>query len=114
MAEKTHLIKRSRWRLFLTLLTFAALAALIYGLRKDIGAVIQNLSRVNALVLLLILPIEFLNYDAYTRMHVRLFKLLDHKVRYWDMFKLMLELNFVNHILPSGGVSGISYFSIRM
>lgn len=114
MAGKTHLIKRSKWRLGLTVLTFVALAVLIYGLRKDIGAVIQNLGRVNALVLLLILPIEFLNYDAYTRMHRRLFKLLDHKVRYRDMFKLMLELNFVNHILPSGGVSGISYFSIRM
>jgi uncharacterized protein (TIRG00374 family) len=30
------------------------------------------------------------------------------------MFKLTLELNFVNHILPSGGVSGISYFNVRM
>jgi uncharacterized protein (TIRG00374 family) len=25
-----------------------------------------------------------------------------------------LELNFINHILPSGGVSGFSYFSIRL
>jgi len=30
------------------------------------------------------------------------------------MFKVMLELNFVNHILPSGGISGISYFNVRM
>jgi uncharacterized protein (TIRG00374 family) len=114
MAEEKHLIKRSKWRLILTVITFAALAALIYGLRKDIGGVIENLGKVNTLALLLILPIEFLNYDAYARMHIRLFKILDHTVRYWDMFKLMLELNFVNHILPSGGVSGISYFSVRM
>jgi uncharacterized protein (TIRG00374 family) len=83
-------------------------------LRKDIGGVIENLGKVNTLALLLIIPIELLNYDAYARMHVRLFKTLDHVVHYWDMFKLMLELNFVNHILPSGGVSGISYFSVRM
>jgi uncharacterized protein (TIRG00374 family) len=30
------------------------------------------------------------------------------------MYRLNLELNFINHILPSGGVSGISYFNIRM
>ena len=28
--------------------------------------------------------------------------------------KLSLELNFVNHVFPSGGVSGISYFSFRL
>ena len=30
------------------------------------------------------------------------------------MYRLTLEFNLVNHILPSGGVSGISYFNIRM
>jgi uncharacterized protein (TIRG00374 family) len=94
--------------------TFAALAALIYGVRKDIGGVIENLGKVNTLALLLIIPIEALNYDAYTRFYVGLFKILDKKVHYWDMYKLNLELNFVNHILPSGGVSGISYFTVRM
>ncbi|MGH7157158.1 MAG: lysylphosphatidylglycerol synthase transmembrane domain-containing protein, partial [Candidatus Saccharimonadales bacterium] len=48
------------------------------------------------------------------RFYVRLFKILGEKVRYRDMYKLNLELNFVNHILPSGGVSGISYFTVRM
>jgi uncharacterized protein (TIRG00374 family) len=107
-------IKRSKWRLALTLVTFAALAALIYGVRKDIGDVVENLGKVNTLALLLIIPIEALNYDVYARFYVRLFKVLDKKVRYRDMYKLNLELNFVNHILPSGGVSGISYFTVRM
>jgi uncharacterized protein (TIRG00374 family) len=30
------------------------------------------------------------------------------------MFKLSLELNFVNSVFPSGGVTGISYFGMRM
>jgi uncharacterized protein (TIRG00374 family) len=107
-------IKRSKWRLALTLITFVALGVLIYGVRKDIGGVIENLGKVNTLALLLIIPIELLNYDAYSRMYVGLFKILGQRVRYKDMFKINLELNFVNHILPSGGISGISYFTVRM
>src|SRR6266404_8149760 len=113
--EEPHLITtRSRWRLVLTVVTFIALAALIYGLRQNIGGVIKNLGKVNALVLLFLIPIEALNYDAYARMYVGLFKILNKKVQYRDMYKLNLELNFVNHILPSGGISGISYFTVRM
>lgn len=114
MTKETPRIKRSKWRLALTLVTFAALAVLIYGVRKDIGGVVENLGKVNAFALLLLIPIEFLNYDAYARLYKSLFKILDTEVRYKDMFKLTLELNFVNHILPSGGVSGISYFTVRM
>jgi uncharacterized protein (TIRG00374 family) len=114
MDETPTRIKRSKWRLLLTLVTFAALAVLIYGVRKDIGGVIENLGKVNTLALLLIIPIEALNYDVYTRFYVRIFKILGKNVRYRDMYKLNLELNFVNHILPSGGVSGISYFTVRM
>lgn len=114
MNDDNHRIKRSKWRLVLTAITFIALGILIYALRKDIGGVIQNLGKVNTWALVLMIPLEFANYDAYSRLNVALFKILGKKLSYWPMFKLMLELNFVNHILPSGGVSGISYFNVRM
>jgi len=112
--DEVQVIKRSKWRLALTAVTFIALAVLIYGVRKDIGNVIENLGKVNTLALLLIIPIEALNYDVYTRFYVRIFKILGQNVSYRDMYRLNLELNFVNHILPSGGISGISYFTVRM
>lgn len=112
--HEPHRIKRSKWRAVLTVITFAALAALIYGVRKDIGNVVENLGKVNTLALLLIIPIEALNYDVYARFYVRIFKIMGKPVRYRDMYLANLELNFVNHILPSGGVSGISYFAVRM
>ena len=114
MEEETHRINRSKWRLVLTAATVIALVILIYGVRKDVGSVIENLGKINAVALLLIIPIEALNYDVYARFYARLFKILGHKVQYRDMYKINLELNFVNHILPSGGVSGISYFTVRM
>jgi uncharacterized protein (TIRG00374 family) len=47
-------------------------------------------------------------------MYKRFLAILGEKVKYWPMYRLTLEFNLVNHILPSGGVSGISYFNIRM
>jgi uncharacterized protein (TIRG00374 family) len=111
--QEPRRIKRSKWRAILTAITIVALAVLIYSTRKDIGGVIQNLGKVNVFALLLIIPLEVWNYDVYSRLYVSLFKTLGNKVRYRDMFKLTLELNFVNHILPSGGISGISYFTLR-
>lgn len=105
---------RVQWRTILTIATFIALAVLIYSLRKDIGGVIQNLAKVNSFALLLIIPFEMWNYDSYARFYKNIFAILGEKVRYWPMYRLNLELNFINHILPSGGVSGISYFNIRM
>lgn len=106
--------RQSRLKLFLTFAAVAVLVILIYSIRSQIGEVIDNLSKVNLLVLLLILPLEFLNYDAYARLYAKLFAILGRHITYKEMFKLTLELNFVNHILPSGGVSGISYFNVRM
>jgi uncharacterized protein (TIRG00374 family) len=112
--DEPQRVSRSRWRLILTAITIIALGILVYGVRKDIGGVIENLGKINVLWLLLIIPIEALNYDVYARFYVRLFKILGKRVHYRDMYKVNLELNFVNHILPSGGVSGISYFTLRM
>lgn len=105
--------KRSKWRLYITILTFVALGVLIYSLRRQISDVVKELGRINAVALLLIIPLKFVNYDAYARLYRNLFETLGNKVGYWSMYKLSLELNFVNYILPSGGVSGISYFTIR-
>jgi uncharacterized protein (TIRG00374 family) len=113
--DKERVIRsNSRFRLYLTVFTFVALGILIYGLRHQIADAISNLSRVNAWALLLIIPLEVVNYDAYTRLYRRLFRILGTEVAYKPLYRVQLELNFVNHILPSGGVSGISYFSLRL
>lgn len=110
MTEK----KKAPWKLILTVATLVALGLLIYGLRGEIRSVLSNLGKVNTAVLLLMIPLQILNYDAYARLYRSFFAILGEKVRYWSMYKVSLELNFVNSILPSGGVSGISYFSVRM
>lgn len=112
--DHDHPPRKSRWKLYLTIVTLVALGILIYSLRHDIAGVISNLRKVHSILLLLLLPIEALNYYGYARLYQHLFKTLGDKVNFWPMFRLNLELNFVNHVLPSGGVSGVSYFRVRM
>ena len=112
MSETTWLGRR--WKLILNLVTLVALAVLIYATRHQLAATIGDLARVNGWALLLILPIELLNYHAQTKLYQGLFGLVGNRLAYKFLFKTSLELNFVNHVFPSGGVTGISYFGLRM
>ncbi len=106
--------KQRRWKLIITLLTFAALAILIYAVRSQIGDTIANLGKVNTWALLLMIPLQLWNYDAYTRLYCYVLRVLGSPIEYKPMYRVQLELNFVNHVFPSGGVSGFSYFGLRM
>lgn len=62
--------------------------------------------------LLLLIPLQFISYyagGAASFSYLRK-KGVDN-ISTLAMTRLALELNFVNHILPSGGVSGVSYMS---
>lgn len=106
--------KKKRWKLILNIVTVGGLIALCFLIRHQIFETLENLTKVNAYALLLIIPIEFFNYDAYARMYRYLFGILGSKTKYREMFKVALELNLINHVFPSGGVSGFSYFSVRL
>ena len=111
--SKTAYLKRN-WKLILNISTVVALIILAIAVRKQLGQTIDNLARVKAWALLLIIPIELLNYHAQARLYQSLFNIVGEKLKYVFLFKLSLELNFVNHVFPSGGVSGISYFGLRL
>src|SRR5690606_10376456 len=110
MAEK----RAKRWKLILTVVTLAALAGLFYFVRHEIAETVSNLGRVNRYALLLILPAQMLGYYSYTKMYQNLFRIFGHHIRFKNMLKTTAELNFVNLVFPSGGVSGFSYFGVRM
>jgi uncharacterized protein (TIRG00374 family) len=112
MAE-TSFLKR-RWKLIVNIITVLALIVLVVAIRDQLKQTFENLFRVNAWALLLIIPIEFLNYDAQARLYQGLFKIVGNRLSYKFLFQTSLELNFVNSVFPSGGVTGISYFGVRM
>ncbi|HET7059788.1 MAG TPA: lysylphosphatidylglycerol synthase transmembrane domain-containing protein [Candidatus Saccharimonadales bacterium] len=112
MAEQSWV--RKHWKLIVNLMTLVALVVLVYLIRDQIADTFHNLGQVHAIALLLLIPVEFLNYHAQARLYQRLFAIVGNKLSYKFLFKASLELNFVNHVFPSGGVTGISYFTFRM
>jgi uncharacterized protein (TIRG00374 family) len=112
MAE-TSFLKR-RWKMILNVLTLALLVALVYGIRHQLSQTLRDLKHVHIWALLLIIPIEIVNYHAQTKQYQTLFGLAGNKLKYKFLFKTAVELNFVNHVFPSGGVTGISYFGVRL
>lgn len=110
MAEKV----KSRWRQLLTVVTLLALVTLIIVSLDQIGETFANLGRVHASLLLLIVVWKFVAFHGYTALYLDIFKILGKKIAYWPMFKVTLEINFVNNVFPSGGVTGFSYFGLKM
>jgi putative heme transporter len=103
-----------RWKLILNLVTLVALGILMYALRHQLADTISNLGKVNTWLLLLLIPVEALNYHAQARLYQKLFGMVGNKLSYAFLYKASLELNFVNHVFPSGGAAGISYFTLRL
>jgi hypothetical protein len=109
-----HSFLRTQWKLLLNIVTLLALFILVVAIHNQLVATFRNLAKVDAWMLLLILPIEALNYHAQAELYKGLFKVVGNKLKYGFLYRVSLELNFINHILPSGGVSGISYFGVRL
>jgi hypothetical protein len=110
----THSFFKKHWKLLLNIATMVALGVLIFAIRDQLVETFKNLTEVNAWFLLLLIPIQLLNYDSQTRLYQGLFAVVGNKLRYGLLYRAALELNFVNHVFPSAGVSGISYFGVRM
>ena len=103
-------------RLLLSLLTLVVLVVILWLSRHEISQAWQLLSQANTWILLLLLPFQIVVYFAGGEMifsYLRAKKDIHH-VSWFEQTRIALELNLVNHIFPSGGVSGISYTTWRM
>lgn len=106
-------LKRN-WKVVLNVITFGLLGVTIFLVRHDISKALSDLGKINAVALLLILPLQLENYAAYAHLYQEFLHILGSKQPFKRMYKVALELNFVNHVFPSGGVSGFSYFTTRL
>lgn len=100
--------------MILNIVTFLGFALLIYVVRHQIAESFRTIGDIKWPLLLLLPVWQIINYDAYARQNQDLFAILGQKISYKFLYKVNLELNFVNHVFPSGGVSGFSYYSLRM
>lgn len=104
------------FRAVLSVVTLILVGVIIYFARHELVHAWELLGRVNLWILLLLVPGQLLVYYAGGEM---IFSYLRAKrsinaVKPMELAKMSLEMNFVNHVLPSGGVSGISYMTWRL
>lgn len=99
------------FRSWATIITLVLLALVVFFGRHQIIQAFGLLDSVNLWILAIMIPLQFFSYYTVGGM---IFSYLRSKgnlkdTTHWQMTRMALELNFVNHILPSGGVAGFSY-----
>lgn len=104
------------FRAWVSVITLVFLGLIIFVSRKEIAEAWHLLGSVNLWVLALLIPVQALVYFAAGEM---MFSYLRGKGATKDISgpkqaRMALEMNFVNHTLPSAGVSGISYMTWRL
>ena len=104
------------FRTILSLFTVILLVIIIFLSRHEIAHALELLSRVNLWILALLIPLQLLVYYAAGE---TMFSYLRSKKSIDDLTpptlaRMALEMNFVNHVLPSAGVSGASYMNWRL
>lgn len=104
------------FRTVLTLLTLVLLAYVIYSNFGDIKEALNHLSETNIFVLLLLVPEQLFMYYCCGQMFFSYMaaKKDAQKVSSWTLMRVSLELNFVNHAVPAGGLGGLGYITWRL
>lgn len=110
----TDKLRSRRWKTMINIVTLLALVGLGYAVRGQLADTYDNFSKVNLWYVVLIIPAQVLNYFAQAKLYQGLFRAVGDRFRARSMARMALELNFVNTVFPSGGVSGFSYISIRL
>ncbi|MCA9348994.1 flippase-like domain-containing protein [Candidatus Saccharibacteria bacterium] len=109
-------MKSSRIKLFINLLTFVALGALIFFSRAQISDALHQLKELSVGFLVLLVPTQLVSYYAIAQLYYSYFKATNtlEKLTLKEMYWISLELNFVNCAFPSGGLSGFSFMGLRL
>lgn len=107
---------RTSWRTKLNVVTFVLVVVILILARHELVEAWHLMGQVNLIILALLIPIQFASYYASTEIFFTYLKSRGQLKRTSPMqaTSMSLELNFVNHIFPSGGVSGMSYMVWRL
>ena len=103
-------------RTILSVATLLLIIILLWATRHELVQAWTLTTRVNLWILALMIPVMLLNYYSAGEM---IFSYLRQKgsikhVSAAEQMRMSLEMNFVNHALPSGGASGVSYMTWRL
>lgn len=108
--------KKSIFKQVLSIVTLALVAVVVWGAREEIFQAVNYLSHTNLWFILLLIPEQLFMYFCAGQMF---FSYMSAKkgaknIPLATLMRVAFELNFVNHAIPSGGVSGLGYITWRL
>lgn len=101
-------------KFWVNVITVVGLIGLVIVSRHQFAQAYEKLFDLNLWVLSLIIPIQIFSFYTIAKFYQEYLRVLGEKVAIGQLMKIALELNFVNLVFPSGGISGFSYLSMRM
>ncbi len=116
----------SMFRKILSIITFALISFVIYTswgqISETIGCVFTGICpegghfSMNILVVLLLIPEQLFMYFSAGEIFFSYMKAKKNmkEISALNLARISFELNFVNHAIPSGGVSGLGYIAWRL
>ncbi len=113
---KTKSKPKFSFRTILSILTFVLIIYVVYTNFSDIKEAISHISETNILVLLLLIPEQLFMYFCCGQMFFSYMRAKEDSkhVSAWTLMRVSLELNFVNHAVPAGGLGGLGYITWRL
>lgn len=104
------------FRTILSVLTFVLIVYVVYANWNDIREAIAHIGETNILVLLLLIPEQLFMYFCCGQMFFSYMRAKKgaKPVSPWVLMQVSLELNFVNHAVPAGGLGGLGYITWRL
>lgn len=103
------------FRTVLSIATVILVGYVIYQNWPDILDTFDHLSETNGFVLLLLIPEQLFMYYACGQIFFSYLNKKNHKkFSKKEMLKISVELNFVNHAVPAGGLGGLAYLTYRL
>lgn len=104
------------FRTVLSILTFILIVYVVYSNFGDIKEAIMHIGETNIFVLLLLIPEQLFMYFCCGQMFFSYMRAKQNakKVSAWTLMQVSLELNFVNHAVPAGGLGGLGYITWRL
>jgi len=102
------------FKFWINVVTILALLLLVVFARGQIGDAFGEFTSLNLAWMALIIPIQIVNYYSAGKFYQSYLKTLGQKIRSKELLKVALEMNFVNNVFPSGGVSGFGYLGVRL
>ena len=103
-----------KFKVILNVATLVAIGLVLVFGWHDIEAAFRQMRQLDLWVLALFIPIQLFSFYAVAQVYAHFFRLTGTPISMKTLLPAAIELNFVNHIFPSGGVSGFSDLTIRL